>query len=87
MQQNNIAASLIVRRAGRQVSHHVGSDLLRAVMRIVPPIIGINLVPNGGVAHVLDDLERPHLVFGIGFLVNRIRRAEQDGAYAHAAGE
>ncbi len=87
VQQDDVAAVNVVGRAGRQVGQHIGGDLIGAVARIVAPVVGIDLVADGDVAHVLRDLERADLVFGVGFGVNRIRRAKQNRANAQAAGK
>ena len=45
VQQDNVAAELIVHVAGWQVFQTVGSDLLSAAMRVLPPVVGIKLLP------------------------------------------
>ena len=87
VQQDDVAAANVVRGAGRQMRQHIGDDLIGAVARIVAPVVGIDLVADGDVAHVLRGLERAHLVFGVGLGVNRIGRAKQNRANAQAAGK
>ena len=67
--------------------HHIGSDLLGRAVRIVAPVVGIDLVAHADVAHILCKLERTYLIFGVGLLVNGVRRAEQHGVNPQAAGE
>ena len=69
------------------MGQHIGGDLIGAVARIVAPVVGIDLVADGDVAHVLRDLERANLIFGVGLGVDRIGRAEQNRANAQAAGK
>ena len=51
------------------------------------PVFSVDLVADGEIAHALREFERAHLIFGIGLGVNRIGRAEEDGANAELAGE
>ena len=78
VQQDDVAAANVARGAGRQMGHDVSDDLIGAVAWIVAPVVGIDLVADGDVAHVLRGLERADLVFGVGLGVNRIGRAEQN---------
>ena len=75
----------IARIAGRQVLHYVGHNLVRRTPRIVAPVVGVNLVADGDVTQLLRQLQRPHLVGGIGLLVDGIRRPEQHRLHAQFA--
>src|SRR5205814_9101964 len=87
VQQNNIAAALIVWRARWQVCQHIGRNLLGRAMRILPPIAWINLVADRSVPHVLRNFERPHLIFSVRLLINGIRRPEKNGSHPQTAGK
>ena len=54
-------------------------DLFWRRPRIFAPIVRIDLVADGDVAHVLGDLKRTHFVGSVGLLIDRIRRAERSG--------
>ncbi len=45
--------------------------------RIVAPVIGIDFVAHGDIAHALGQFERANFVGGIRLLVNGIRRTEE----------
>ena len=69
------------------MGQHIGGDLIGAVTRVVAPVVGVDLVADGDVAHVLRDLERTDLVFGVGLGVDRIGRPKQNRADSQAAGK
>src|SRR5579864_2839164 len=54
-------------------------------MRIFAPIIGIDPIADGDVAHVLGYFQWAHLVGGVGFLINRIWRPKQNRPNPQAA--
>ena len=56
------------------MGHDVRHDLIGTVARVISPVVGIDFVANGDVAHVLRGLEGADLVFGVGFGVNRMGR-------------
>ena len=64
---------------------HVGRNLLGRVSRIVAPVVGINLVADRDVSHVLGKFERTHLIFCIRFLIDGIRRAKEYSTNSQAA--
>ncbi len=68
------------------VQHGIG-DLLRRERRHVAPVLGVDFVADGDVAHALCEFKRPHLVFGVGLGIYRVRRTEHYGANAEAAGK
>ncbi len=77
VQQNDVAAAQIARRAGRQVGQHIVRKLLGRTPRVVAPIIGIDLLANRDVAEVLCHLQRANLVGSIRRFVDGIRRPHQ----------
>src|SRR5208282_1405858 len=87
VQENNVAALLIARLARWQVVEHASGDLSRRERGLVIPVPGVDLVADGDVAQALRDFERPHFVFSIRFRIDRVRRTEQHGSNAQAAGE
>src|SRR5579872_2658831 len=56
-------------------------------MRRITPVVGIDPVADRDVTHLLRNLERAHLVGGIGFFVNRVRRPHERRSHANHAGE
>src|SRR6266852_7912327 len=87
VQQNDVPAVNVVGGAGRKMIQHVCGNLLGRTAWIYPPVARIQLVADGGVTHVLRKFERPYLVGGVRFFVNRVRRTEKNGANAQAAGK
>src|SRR5438270_1674901 len=56
-------------------------------MRIFAPVIGINAIAYGDVAHFLRNLEWAHLVGGVGLFINGVRRTKKHSANAELAGK
>ena len=83
--QHDIPAAQIFLAAGRQMRQHIGRDLFGR--RILAPVVGIDPIADGDIAHFLRNLERTHLVGGVRLLVDRVRRPHQSGADAYQAGE
>jgi len=57
-------------------------DLLWGLARVLVPVIGVDLVADDGVAEILDAIYRGGLVVGVGFLVDRVWRAEVERLHA-----
>ena len=87
VQQNDFAAVNVVGGAGWKMVQDICGDLLGRTPRIGAPVAGIDLIAHRGITHVLRKLERPHLVGGVRFFVNRVWRTEKNGANAQATGK
>src|SRR5262249_39770220 len=70
-----------------EIFEDIFRDVFRAVTRRQRPVAGIDFVANCDVAHILRELERLHLVGGVGLLVDRVWRAEEDRLYAELRAE
>ena len=78
MQKYDVSAASVIGRAWRQMRQNVIGNLLRRPSRIIPPVIGIDLVADRRVAQVLCHFQRTHFIFRVRFGVNRVRRTKQD---------
>ncbi len=96
MQKHDVAAAQVTGPAGRQVRQNVVRYLLGSVSpglvavsrpHAVAPIVRVNPVANRDVTHVLCERERTHLVGGVRFLVNRVRRTQQRDSNSDQTGE
>ena len=87
VQQNNVAAMLVINRTWRQMRQNIGSNVFRAAPRVVPPVVGIELVADSDVSHLLRGFERTHLIFCVRFLVDGIWRTEQNSANPQFSGK
>src|SRR5208282_3695034 len=86
--QNDVAAPHhIVRLTGGQVVEHLSGDLLRRERGLVLPVLGVDLVADGDVAHALREFERAHFIFRVGLGVDGVGWTEHHGANSQAAGK
>ena len=87
MQKNDVAATLVVQIARRKMGQHIGGNLLGRALRLVAPVVGIDFVADRDVTHFLREFERPHFVFRIRLLIDRVGRPEKNGANPQTAGK
>ena len=72
VQQNDASAAAL------RLLHHTLHDLFGSGAGIVAPVVRVDLVADGDVAHFLRDFQRTHLIGRIRLLVDRVGRTEQD---------
>src|ERR1051325_1310788 len=76
VQQNDVAAVLVIDRARWKMCENIGGDFLVGAPGVIAPVVRIELVTYGDVSHLLCSFKWAHLIFRVGFLIDGIRWTE-----------